>query len=308
MSAQTVYDSIGSKQALVARLNDLIDARGRHRAPSPPARRVERPAPRWPPRRRGSPGRSSSTAATSSTPSSPARRPSPTSPSCSTEGHAATSRAPADRRPARRQLRRARPLARPRRRRRHARGHLRRPVRAPAPGELRLVARPGRGVDRRDQPDPAAPALTRPRHTTRDGGRNRARRLSGPRRASRGTGRSSARRQPGDELATTAPDDDGPIWMVNLMAHRERADYGDGAGESPARRPTGATPRRSAGGDRRRGRFVAESSRSCSATRRGGTGRRRPLPQPPGVHRHAAARRLQGRPRSTRRRPSPRRS
>lgn len=29
-------------------------------------------------------------------------------------------------------------------------------------------------------------------------------------------------------LATTAPDDDGPIWMVNLMAYRERAVY-DGA-------------------------------------------------------------------------------
>ena len=32
-------------------------------------------------------------------------------------------------------------------------------------------------------------------------------------------------------FATTEPADDGPIWMVNLMAHRERADYGDGAGE-----------------------------------------------------------------------------
>jgi hypothetical protein len=31
-------------------------------------------------------------------------------------------------------------------------------------------------------------------------------------------------------FATTAPDEDGPIWMVNLMAHRERADYGDGGG------------------------------------------------------------------------------
>src|SRR5687768_9246359 len=32
-------------------------------------------------------------------------------------------------------------------------------------------------------------------------------------------------------FATTAPEDDGPIWMVNLMAHRERADYGDGASD-----------------------------------------------------------------------------
>ena len=30
-------------------------------------------------------------------------------------------------------------------------------------------------------------------------------------------------------FATTAPDEDGPIWMVNLMVHRERADYGDGS-------------------------------------------------------------------------------
>lgn len=29
-------------------------------------------------------------------------------------------------------------------------------------------------------------------------------------------------------LATTPPDDDGPIWMVNLMRYRERADYADG--------------------------------------------------------------------------------
>lgn len=29
-------------------------------------------------------------------------------------------------------------------------------------------------------------------------------------------------------LATTAPGDDGPVWMVNLMKYREIADYGDG--------------------------------------------------------------------------------
>jgi hypothetical protein len=29
-------------------------------------------------------------------------------------------------------------------------------------------------------------------------------------------------------LATTPPDDDGPIWMVNLMKYREKADYADG--------------------------------------------------------------------------------
>ncbi|HEY4378449.1 MAG TPA: hypothetical protein VGM93_14885 [Acidimicrobiales bacterium] len=31
-------------------------------------------------------------------------------------------------------------------------------------------------------------------------------------------------------LATTPPDDDGPIWMVNLMHYRDRADYGAAGG------------------------------------------------------------------------------
>ena len=30
-------------------------------------------------------------------------------------------------------------------------------------------------------------------------------------------------------LATNPADDDGPVWMINLMHYRERADYGDGA-------------------------------------------------------------------------------
>jgi hypothetical protein len=29
-------------------------------------------------------------------------------------------------------------------------------------------------------------------------------------------------------LATTAPEDDGPVWMVNLMKYRDQADYADG--------------------------------------------------------------------------------
>jgi hypothetical protein len=29
-------------------------------------------------------------------------------------------------------------------------------------------------------------------------------------------------------LATTPPEEDGPIWMVNFMRYKERADYGDG--------------------------------------------------------------------------------
>lgn len=32
----------------------------------------------------------------------------------------------------------------------------------------------------------------------------------------------------GMKLATTPPEDDGPIWMVNLMKYREKADYADG--------------------------------------------------------------------------------
>lgn len=31
-----------------------------------------------------------------------------------------------------------------------------------------------------------------------------------------------------DVLATTPPADDGPVWMVNLMSYRDRADYADG--------------------------------------------------------------------------------
>jgi hypothetical protein len=34
--------------------------------------------------------------------------------------------------------------------------------------------------------------------------------------------------QYGLTLATTEPDDDGPVWMVNLMKYREKADYLDG--------------------------------------------------------------------------------
>ena len=30
------------------------------------------------------------------------------------------------------------------------------------------------------------------------------------------------------KLATTAPEDDGPVWMINLMCYKERAEYTDG--------------------------------------------------------------------------------
>lgn len=32
----------------------------------------------------------------------------------------------------------------------------------------------------------------------------------------------------GMRLATTAPEDDGPVWMVNLMSYKDRAEYEDG--------------------------------------------------------------------------------
>ena len=35
-------------------------------------------------------------------------------------------------------------------------------------------------------------------------------------------------REYGVKLFTTPPEDDGPIWMVNLMSYREKADYADG--------------------------------------------------------------------------------
>lgn len=33
-------------------------------------------------------------------------------------------------------------------------------------------------------------------------------------------------------LASTPPEDDGPVWMINLMHYRERADYADGRSSS----------------------------------------------------------------------------
>jgi DNA-binding NarL/FixJ family response regulator len=45
-------------------------------------------------------------------------------------------------------------------------------------------------------------------------------------------------------LATTPPDEDGPVWMVNLMKYREVGDYTDGRTEQiSGARPTTATRR-----------------------------------------------------------------
>ena len=125
VSAQTVYDSIGSKQALVARLNDLIDDEAGIAAIAGAAIAVERsgggggdPAPR-------SPGRSSSTAATSSMRSSPGRRPNPTSQAALAEGH-----------------------------RRHVDGRSRRRRHAPRTGCARSG---GRRATRRPTPSPRSP-------------------------------------------------------------------------------------------------------------------------------------------------------
>ena len=36
-------------------------------------------------------------------------------------------------------------------------------------------------------------------------------------------------REVGRRLATTPPEEDGPVWMVNLLSYRDRAEYGDGS-------------------------------------------------------------------------------
>ena len=47
------------------------------------------------------------------------------------------------------------------------------------------------------------------------------------------------------KLATTAPEDDGPVWMVNLMKYRERADYVDGRASSISGREPSSSARMS---------------------------------------------------------------
>ena len=39
-------------------------------------------------------------------------------------------------------------------------------------------------------------------------------------------------REYGMRLATTPVEEDGPVWMVNLMKYREVADYGDSNGST----------------------------------------------------------------------------
>jgi hypothetical protein len=42
-------------------------------------------------------------------------------------------------------------------------------------------------------------------------------------------------REYGMRLATTPVEDDGPVWMVNLMKYREVADYADSNGSTVPR-------------------------------------------------------------------------
>jgi hypothetical protein len=44
-----------------------------------------------------------------------------------------------------------------------------------------------------------------------------------------GVGYGTVDRDVGRRLATTPPEEDGPVWMVNLLSYRAQADYGDGA-------------------------------------------------------------------------------
>ena len=70
----------------------------------------------------------------------------------------------------------------------------------------------------------------------------------------------------------TPPDDDGPVWMVNLMRYREVADHTDGReSRSAVAKPTICT-RRSGHGppSALRSRSPVTSTSSCSATRRRG--------------------------------------
>ena len=43
----------------------------------------------------------------------------------------------------------------------------------------------------------------------------------------------------GMKLASTTPEDDGPVWMVNLMKYKEQADYGDGDGDGESQGKSG---------------------------------------------------------------------
>ena len=130
VSAQTVYDSIGSKQAIVARLNDLIDAEADIRPSSapPPARMTRGRSRRRSARVRVDPG-----ALWRHPPRPRHRRRGRTRPGAVlAEGHRATSGARDGSSAACSELDALDPIGRRRGRRRHTRRHLRRPLRPAA--------------------------------------------------------------------------------------------------------------------------------------------------------------------------------
>ena len=233
VSAQTVYDSVGSKQQLVAQLNDLIDAEagigaivrrrpavrgpaggrgdlGPRRALDPRALRGHHPRARH--RRRG---RAGARRRAGGGPAAPRRR----------------------RHHGRRPPPRARGAGRPRRGR-DARGRLRRALRARAAGELRLVAGPARALDR---PTPAprsccAPSARRARRTPARGCAPRRRPGRRPAPASRarpprarGRPRPRGRRRPSDHPSTSpirraaGSAEDSPRSKVSIEIRVRRA-------------------------------------------------------------------------------------
>ena len=78
-------------------------------------------------------------------------------------------------------------------------------------------------------------------------------------------------------LATTPPEDDGPVWMVNLMSYHDVAQYADGRddadqrprGRRPLRAPSTCWPTSGPSPS-----SSPRSTASCSATRRPGTASR----------------------------------
>ena len=74
-------------------------------------------------------------------------------------------------------------------------------------------------------------------------------------------------------LATTPPDDDGPVWMVNLMKYRETADYADGRESAISGREADDlyTPLESLAAVGAEIVFAGDVDSSSSATRRRGT-------------------------------------
>lgn len=74
------------------------------------------------------------------------------------------------------------------------------------------------------------------------------------------------------KMARTRPEDDGPLWMVNLMKYRGAADYADGRDSTISGREADDlySPIDSLVAVGARPVFFATSINSCSATKRCG--------------------------------------